>query len=57
MAIGFISFGVLAFIGLCVFIHEIKHAKIVDPNEPFIYGDYDPKKDQTLKKKRKYLTI
>ena len=45
MAIGLIIFGVLSFIGLCVFIYEIRRAEVVDPNEPFIYGDYDPDKD------------
>lgn len=35
----------LVIAGLIVFVHGIKHAKEIDPKEPFIYGDYDLSKD------------
>lgn len=35
----------LVAIGLVVFIHGIYNAQEVDPNVPFIHGDYDPSKD------------
>ena len=38
----------MAVLGLIIFIYEIKHATLIDDNEPFLYGDYDPKKDPTL---------
>lgn len=43
-------FIVLAFglVALAVLAYEIPRAKEVDPKEPFLYGDYDPKKDPTL---------
>lgn len=31
------------------FVYEIKHAKEVDGKEPFLWDDYDEKKDKTLK--------
>lgn len=36
--------------GIFVFIYEAKHAELVNDDEPFLYGDYDPKKDPTLQK-------
>ena len=45
MAIVLYIFLVLNIIGLVVFIHGIHNAQDVDPNEPFIHGDYDPSKD------------
>ena len=33
----------LILIGLVLFVHSIKHAQEVDPKEPFIWGDYNPK--------------
>ena len=44
MAIVLYIFLVLNIIGLVVFIHGIHNAQDVDPNEPFIHGDYDPSK-------------
>lgn len=38
-------FLVLPLISLAVFIHGIHNAQEVDPNVPFIHGDYDPSKD------------
>ena len=35
---------ILVLIGLITFIHGIKHAQEVDPNEPFLRGDYNPRK-------------
>ena len=34
-----------------LFYTEAKHAPLIDEKEPFLYGDYDPKKDPTLKAK------
>lgn len=45
MTIALYIFLALVLIGLVVFIHGIHNAQEVDPNEPFIYGDYDPSKD------------
>ena len=39
---------VIAYIALLVY--EIKNAEEVDPTKPFLYGDYDPLKDPTLKR-------
>ncbi len=49
MAIVLYIFLVLNIIGLVVFIHGIHNAQDVDPNEPFIHGDYDPSKDNNIK--------
>ena len=38
---------ILVLIGLITFIHGIKNAQEVDPNVPFIHGDYDPSKDSS----------
>lgn len=35
---------ILVLIGLIAFIHGIKNAQEVDPNETFLRGDYDPRK-------------
>ena len=43
-----IVFGAVCFVSLVLVGHEMKHAQIVDSKEPFLYGDYDPKKDETL---------
>jgi len=48
MTIIFIIIGIMAVLSLVLF-YEIKHAKEVDPKEPFIYGDYDLSKDQNNK--------
>ena len=45
MTIALYIFLALVLIGLVVFIHGIHNAQEVDPNEPFIHGDYDPNKD------------
>lgn len=45
MAIALYIFLALVLIGLVAFIHSIHNAQEVDPNVPFIYGDYDPNKD------------
>ena len=47
-----IILGVSMLIGLCMVLYEAKHAVQVNPNEPFIYGDYDYRKDPTLKHQR-----
>ena len=44
MTIIFIIIGFMVALSLGFFFYEIKHAKEVDPKEPFIYGDYDPSK-------------
>ena len=44
-----IAFCVLFAIGAAVAVYEAKRAVIVDDKEPFLLGDYDPKKDPTLK--------
>ncbi len=44
MTIALYIFLALALIGLVVFIHGIHNAQEVDPNVPFIHGDYDPNK-------------
>jgi uncharacterized protein YxeA len=31
------------------FVYEIKHAKEIDDRKPFLWDDYDEKKDKTLK--------
>ena len=49
MTIVLIIIGSMCLLGLIMFIYGIKHAEEVDPNEPFIYGDYDPSKDPTKK--------
>ena len=35
---------ILVLIGLITLIHGIKHAQEVNPNEPFLKGDYIPRK-------------
>lgn len=47
-------FIVLAFglVALAVLAYEIPRAKEVDPKEPFLCDDYDPKKDPTLESAR-----
>ena len=52
-----IIFSILVVVGLGVFVREIKRAEVVSSKKSFIYGDYDPKNDSTLKKKTKYITI
>ena len=49
MTIALYIFLVLNIIGLVVFIHGIHNAQDVDPNEPFIHGDYGPSKDNNIK--------
>ena len=44
MTIIFIIIGTTVVLSLGLFFYEIKHAKEVNPKEPFIYGDYDPSK-------------
>ena len=39
-----IIIGIMVVLSLGFLFYEIKHAKEVDPKEPFIYGDYDPSK-------------
>jgi hypothetical protein len=31
---------------LCIFYYEIKHAPTIDPKEPFLWDDYDEKKNR-----------
>lgn len=45
MNIIFIIIGLMVVLSLGFFFYEIKHAKEIDPKEPFIYGDYDLSKD------------
>jgi len=45
MAIALYVFLALVLIALVVFIRGIHNAQEVDPNVPFIHGDYDPSKD------------
>lgn len=45
MTIALYIFLALVLINLVVFIHSIHNAQEVDPNVPFIHGDYDPSKD------------
>ncbi len=45
MTIALYIFLALVLISLVVFIHSIHNAQEVDPNVPFIHGDYDPSKD------------
>jgi hypothetical protein len=44
MEIALYVYLILVLIGLIAFIHSIKNAQEVNPNEPFIHGDYDPRK-------------
>lgn len=39
-----VYFLIIVFVFFAV-LHAIKHAKEVDPKEPFLRGDYDPKKN------------
>lgn len=39
-----VYFLIIVFVFFAV-LHAIKHAKEVDPKEPFLRGDYDPSKD------------
>ena len=45
MMIALYIFLALVVIGLALFIYGIRNAQEIDPNEPFLYGDYDPTKD------------
>lgn len=45
MTIALYIFLALVLISLVVFIHSIHNAQEVDPNVPFIHGDYDISKD------------
>jgi len=45
MTIAFYIFLALVLISLVAFIHGIHNAQEVDPNVPFLRGDYDPSKD------------
>lgn len=47
-AIFYIFIGI-AVVSIILFINEAKNAPIVDDKEPFLYGDYDAKKDVTRK--------
>jgi hypothetical protein len=40
MTIALYIFLALDLIGLIVFVHCMKNAQEIDPNAPFIYGDY-----------------
>jgi len=44
MTIALYIFLALVLISLVAFIHSIHNAQEVDPNVPFIHGDYDPSK-------------
>jgi len=44
-----IVLGIMMGLGISIFLYEIKHAPIVDEKEPFLWDDYDEKKDKTLK--------
>ena len=35
-------------VGIYALLYEIKHAKEVNPKEPFLWDDYDGDKDDTL---------
>lgn len=39
---------IMVIVGWILFYKAIKEAHMVDPKEPFLTGDYDPKKDPTL---------
>ena len=45
LAIGLLAFVVISFI---LAAYELHNAPTIDPNEPFLWDDYDPKKDPTL---------
>jgi hypothetical protein len=40
--------GIIFIISAVLFISEIKKAPLLDDKEPFLEGDYNPKKDPTL---------
>ena len=40
--------GIIFIISTVLFISEIKKAPLLDDKEPFLEGDYNPKKDPTL---------
>ncbi len=42
-------FGAIFVVSAILMGHEIKNAPIVDDKEPFLWDDYDEKKDKTLK--------
>jgi hypothetical protein len=42
----------MAIIGMIFFLYEIRNAEIVDEKEPFLYGDYDHRKDPILSKRK-----
>ena len=44
---GIVILIVVLYVGLLVY--EIRNAHEVDSKEPFLYGDYDPANDPTLK--------
>ena len=46
-----IALGIFVIIVMGIFITEVKHAPFVDEKEPFLWDDYDPKKDPTKKLK------
>ena len=48
--LSYISLGTVI-LGLILFIYGIKKAEPINNNAPFLWDDYDPKKDKTLKKK------
>ena len=52
--IGFIVFGTLIIIGFLIFLYEIKHSQTIPSDEPFLRGDYDPRKDPTLNHKKMF---
>ena len=38
---------IVALIGIIIAIYEYRNAVMADPDEPFLHGDYDEKKDKT----------
>jgi uncharacterized protein YxeA len=40
----------IAAVTAVIFMHEAKRAIEVDPKEPFLHDDYDPKKDKSWEK-------
>lgn len=41
MIIGLCVVGLIYLIGIVIFTYEIKYAVVINPNEPFLRGDYN----------------
>jgi hypothetical protein len=44
-----LTFFLVAVVIICAFYFEVVRAKEVDPKKPFLWDDYDEKKDKTWK--------